>query len=143
MRMIFSPMKLPVMAVAMAIAATPALAAEPIAGTWYTDGKRAVVKIGKCGTTVCGKIDRFIEKPKNGVTTDINNPDPQMRKRPLLGLSVLSGFTMDGSKWRGQIYDPESGKSYRSVVERTGKDRLKVQGCIGPFCQTQHWTMVR
>mgnify|MGYP005996051427 CR=1 FL=1 len=141
--MISSLKKLAALAVAMTMTAIPAVAADSIAGTWYTDGKRAVVKIGKCGDTVCGKISRFIEKPKDGVTTDINNPDPELRKRPLLGLAVLSGFTLDGDIWRGEIYNPETGKSYRSVVERTGKDKLKVQGCISLFCRTQRWTLVR
>ncbi|MEZ5708233.1 MAG: DUF2147 domain-containing protein [Blastomonas sp.] len=120
----------------------PAHAAKPITGAWYTDGKRAIVTIAPCGKTLCGKITRFIEKPRDGVTTDINNPDPKQRKRKLLGLPVLSSFTEDGDKWRGQIYDPESGKSYRSVVTLGKGGTLKVQGCIGPFCQTQVWTAV-
>ena len=128
---------------ALALMPASAHAGEPIKGQWYTEGKRAVVTIQQCGKTICGKITRFIEKPKGGVTTDVNNPDPKLRKRALLGLPVLSEFTADGAKWRGRIYDPEGGKTYRSVVERTGSNTLKVQGCIGPFCQTQTWTAVR
>ena len=44
-----------------------------------------------------------------------------------------------GAVWRGTIYDPKAGKSYRSVLRRLDANRLEVKGCIGPFCQTQVW----
>jgi uncharacterized protein (DUF2147 family) len=118
-------------------------ASEPIQGQWYTKGKRAVVTIAPCGPALCGKLTRFIEQPANGVTTDINNPDPAMRKRKLVGLAVLSGFTADGKKWRGKIYDPESGKTYRSVLTKAKSGTLIVEGCIAMFCQAQTWTPVK
>lgn len=124
----------------MVFATVPAIAAAPITGSWYTDGKRAIVNVAPCGAKLCGKITRFIEKPKDNVTTDINNPDPQMRKRKLIGLAVLSGFSEDGNQWRGQIYDPEHGKTYRSVVYKAKNGNLIVKGCIGPFCKSQTWT---
>ncbi|WP_371815480.1 DUF2147 domain-containing protein [Erythrobacter sp. JK5] len=74
---------------------------------------------------------------------DINNPDPRLKQRKLLGLPVLFGFTEEAALWRGRIYDPKSGKSYRSVVRRTGANTLEVKGCIGPFCQTQVWKRAR
>ncbi len=120
-----------------------AFAASPIEGSWYTQGKRAIVTIQPCGANMCGKITRFIEQPKDGVTTDVNNPDPVQRKRKLLGLPILTGFTADGSKWRGRIYDPESGKTYRSVVTRGKNNALSVEGCIAMFCQKQTWTAVK
>jgi len=123
--------------------AVPAFAAAPITGSWYTDGKRAIVNVAPCGTKLCGKITRFIEKPKDNVTTDVNNPDPQMRKRKLIGLPVLSEFSEDGTQWRGQIYDPEHGKTYRSVVYKAANGNLIVKGCIGPFCKSQTWTAAR
>ena len=38
---------------------------------------------------------------------------------------------------KGQIYDPKSGKTYRSVVYKGKSGSLVVKGCIGPFCQAQ------
>ena len=66
-------------------------------------------------------------------------PDPALRKRRLLGLPILSGFTADGDMWRGRIYDPKSGKTYKSQVRRKPDGSLEVKGCVGPFCQTQVW----
>ena len=42
----------------------------------------------------------------------------------------------------GRIYDPKSGKTYRSVLERDGA-ALTVKGCIAIFCKTQTWTRAR
>lgn len=123
--------------------AAPAQATESIQGQWYTKGKRAIVTIAPCGQNLCGKLTKFIEPPAGGVTTDVNNPEPAMRKRKLIGLPILSGFTPDGKKWRGKIYDPESGKTYRSIVSRAKNGVLSVEGCIAMFCQAQIWTEVK
>lgn len=121
-------------------AAQPAYAADPIKGQWYTKGKRALVTIISCGDKVCGNLTEMFEKPKDGVSTDVNNSDPKLRNRKLIGLPVLTGFTEDGTKWRGRIYDPESGNTYRSVVERLNPTTLKVEGCVAFICRKEIWT---
>lgn len=122
------------------LAATPLAAAEPIAGTWVTASRDGIVRIGDCGGTVCGRLDRFLTAPPQGSDQrDVNNPDAKLRSRKLLGLPILTGFKQDGAVWRGTIYDPKAGKSYRSILRRLDGNRLEVKGCIGPFCQTQIW----
>lgn len=125
---------------ALALGVSPANAAASIEGRWYTKGERAIVTIERCGKSVCGRISKFIEQPRDGVTTDINNPDPALRNRKLLGLPILSGFVADGNQWRGKVYDPEGGKTYRSVVQPVGANRLKVEGCVLFFCRGETWT---
>ena len=120
--------------------ASPLLAAQPVDGRWLTEDRDAVITIGDCGKTKCGKITKFLVAPPQGVDQrDVNNSNPKLRNRKLLGMPVLSGFTEDGDEWRGQIYDPKSGKSYRSVIRRVNGSTLEVKGCIGPFCQSQTW----
>lgn len=132
---------LAVAAVATLSLAAPARAADPIAGRWITEDRDAVVTIARCGSSVCGRITRFLVVPPQGADQrDVNNPDPAKRARKLMGLPVLFSFSADGEVWRGRIYDPKSGKDYRSVLRRTAADRLEVKGCLGPFCQTQKWT---
>ena len=118
-----------------------AFAAEPITGRWVTAEKDAVIVIAPCGKALCGTIERFLVAPPQGNDQrDINNPDAAKRKRRLLATTpILSAFTQESDLWRGQIYDPKSGKTYRSVVRRKGPNVLEVKGCIGPFCQTQVW----
>lgn len=120
--------------------AQPLAAADPITGRWITEEKDAVIQIGSCGASLCGKIAKFLVAPPQGVNQrDVNNSDPAKRSRKLLGMSVLTGFSEESDLWRGEIYDPKSGKSYRSVIRRKSANVLEVKGCVGPFCQTQIW----
>lgn len=146
------PVQLPVfarpilvgLATLSALIATPALAADSISGRWITQDKDAVVTISKCGKSTCGKISKFLVTPPDGVNQrDVNNPNPKLRKRKLLGLPVLFNFKEEATLWRGRIYDPVGGKSYRSVIRRKSANVLEVKGCIGPFCQTQIWRRAR
>ncbi len=123
---------------------TAAQAADPINGRWVTEERDAIVEIKQCGSTTCGTISRFLVPPPDGANQrDINNPDPDLRRRRLLGLPILTQFREEADLWRGRIYDPKSGKSYRSVIRRTGPNTIEVRGCIGPFCQAQVWRRAR
>ena len=139
-----SPRLLAAFAVITAAAATPAAAAPSIDGRWVTQDKDAVVVISKCGATTCGRIARFLVPPPDGPDQrDIYNPNARLKKRKLRGLAVLTNFKEEKTLWRGQIYDPKSGKTYRSVIRRKSANVLEVKGCIGPFCQTQLWRKAR
>lgn len=129
------------LAAAFALLPTVALAAgpAPIAGRWLTGDGAAVVAIGPCGATTCGRIARVVRAAPNAPATDRSNPDPALRDRPILGLPILTGFVAGDGDWRGRIYDPRNGKTYKSIVKREGDGSLKVQGCIVFLCQTQRW----
>jgi uncharacterized protein (DUF2147 family) len=123
---------------------TPALAADSILGDWVTQERDAVVRVSRCGTTVCGRIHKFLVTPPNGPgQKDIHNPDSKLRNRTILGMAILTGFTPDGDIWRGKIYDPKSGKTYRSEVRLKSANALEMKGCILFFCQSQNWTRAK
>lgn len=125
------------------LAATPALAApSPVTGRWLTVDGKAIVEIGTCGRSLCGRIARVLKPRPGGPAIDANNPNAALRRRPIEGLTILSGFAAKGDRWAGRIYDPESGRTYRSELRADG-DTLSVKGCFGPFCRTQAWTRVR
>jgi len=136
--------------VRLAFAATAAVllagvaeAAPPaVAGRWLTADGSAVVEVAPCGRALCGRIARIVKATPGGPTTDAKNPDRARRSRPILGLTILSGFTAADDRWDGQIYDPRSGRTYRSTLTRDG-GTLKVKGCFGPFCRTQVWSRAR
>ena len=133
-------MRIPFALIALSFASAPLAAAEPVAGSWVTATKDGVVRIGPCGTALCGTLARFLVVPPQGADQrDVHNPDARLRSRKLLGMPILTGLREDGSIWRGTIYDPKAGKSYRSIIRRLDANRLEVKGCIGPFCQTQVW----
>jgi uncharacterized protein (DUF2147 family) len=121
-----------------------AQAAAPITGRWITQSKDGVVEVYSCGENLCGKLTKFLVTPPAGPgAKDMNNPDKSLRSRTILGMNVLTGFKAAGNEWKGQIYDPKSGKTYRSIVYKGKSGNLVVKGCIGPFCQAQTWTPAR
>ena len=85
--------------------------------------------------------ETFLKAPAGGnAQKDVNNSNPALRNRPLLGINLLSGFKAEGNEWKGSIYDPRRGKTFRSVVYKGKSGNLVVKGCVGPLCQTQTWT---
>ena len=131
---------------------------DAIVGTWLTaeaeDG-RAHVRIVKDGDSYRGTIvwlelPTYPEDDPGGMPgeerIDRENPDPDLRDRPILGLEMLSGFVPTGSgRWgKGTIYDPANGKTYRCKAKLEGDDTLKVRGFIGVSLlgRTETWTRV-
>ena len=117
------------------LAAAPA----PIVGRWLTLDGKAMVEIAPCGEAVCGRIVRVLKPRPGGPAVDSANVDPAMRSRPMLGLTILSDVRADRDRWRGRIYNPETGRTYRSELTRNG-ETLNVKGCVGVLCRTQIWT---
>jgi uncharacterized protein (DUF2147 family) len=119
-------------------------AAAPVNGRWLTTEKDSIIEIGQCAAAVCGKIAQILRPTKDGKPAlDANNPNPAMRARPILGLTILSGFVANGESWKGSIYDPRAGKTYSSYLTKLANGNLKVQGCVGPFCKTFIYTPAR
>jgi len=130
----------PVLAAALAALLVMPAAADP-QGAWNTP--KARVKISDCGGNLCAVVVSLKEpteadgKPK----TDKNNPDMAKRDRPIVGVSILSGMKKSGDQWRGQVYNPEDGRTYKAYMTEEG-GKLTVQGCAlgGLACKTQTWT---
>ena len=127
---------------ALAVAASAAAAPAPVAGRWLTEGGKAVVEIAPCGQQLCGRIAHVLKWVPGRPHTDLQNPEASLRNRPLEGINLLTGFAPAGDRWRGRIYDPESGKTYRSELIGSG-NTLSVKGCIAFFCRTQTWARAR
>lgn len=127
---------------AMAIATPAAAAPQSVAGKWLVEDKGGIVQIGQCGATVCGTLVQILTPGKQNAT-DANNPNKALRSRPLKGVNLLYGFTANGSDWKGNIYDPRRGKTFKSYIKLNANGTLSVKGCWGPICQTQTWTRAK
>lgn len=119
------------------------LPAQEITGNWWTEAKDSVIQISTDSTgQLVGKI---ISGPKPG-EVDVHNPDANLRKRPLMGLVILQGFVKDSPlNWKGgQIYDPDSGKTYKAIIwlKKNDFNRLSLKGYVGIplFGRTSEWT---
>ena len=139
-----------IIAIMTALLAAPSVraqSAENATGTWLTQAGDARVRVSKCGSGICGvivglkdPIDPATGKPQ----VDDKNPNPSLKKRPVIGLSLFSGMHPTGpGKWSGQIYNADDGSTYASNVSVTGPDTLRVEGCVGALCGGENWTRVK
>ena len=130
---------------AIALSATCAFAGplEDVSGTWLNDAKTGHIESSDCGDgTPCGNLV-WIKTNQGDAPKDINNTDAALRTRPLVGIQMLSDFSLKKDSWRkGKIYNPNDGKTYGSSLKRLEGDILQVKGCLGPICKKQLWTLV-
>jgi uncharacterized protein (DUF2147 family) len=129
-------------------AAVDALASmNSIEGTWLSGDGDGLVEVrlvdGDLTATILGSPNSDPDRPR----TDVHNPDPGLRNRPLVGLRIFAGFRHDGDgEWSGgTIYDPNSGNTYRCTLRLVDENTLKVRGYIGiPLIgRTETWTRQR
>jgi len=126
--------------------------AKDVLGKWLNEDKDAHIEIFMKGDKFFGKlvwikdpIDSETGKPK----LDKHNPDPELQKRPSLGLELLTNFVFDDDEWEdGEIYDPKTGKTYSCYMEFPDEDnlnRLKIRGYVGVSLlgKTTYWTRVK
>jgi uncharacterized protein (DUF2147 family) len=117
-------------------------------GVWLHDSKRIRLEIKPCGGELCGKLVwfRWPNDAEGLPLVDLKNPDPALRTRPLLGLTVLSGLRRAGDgTWKdGDIYNPDDGREYsvNLSVQEDGNLRARVYVFLPLFGETKIWTRV-
>lgn len=128
-------------------------ASDDIFGVWNNQEKDARIEIFKCSEKYCGKIvwlkePNYPEGSKDGMPgtpkLDRNNPDPAMRKMPVIGLLIVHDFVFVGDNlWKdGKVYDPKNGKTYSGKMTLVSPHQLNLRGFIGIslFGRTAIWT---
>ena len=136
-----------IIAISAALLAAPSAwaqgAGEPT-GVWLTQAGDARVKVSKCGGGICGVIvglkdpvDPSTGKPQ----VDDKNPNPALKKRPMIGLPLFSGMQPQRptngrarsitpmtaapmravSRWRARIRSRSKAASARSAAARPGR----------------------
>ncbi len=115
---------------------------DEIVGRWSTPNKSVEIEVYKVNGLYNGKIIGLKNPcyPANDPRemggkprVDRENPDPQKRNRPLIGMDVIWGlhYSGDGTWEQGTVYDPRCGKAYKGKVTLESPDLLKVRGFIG------------
>lgn len=119
--------------------------ADVVKGVWVNDEKDAKVEIFKSGDKYSGKLiwmKEMYEPDGKTLKKDSKNSNETLRSRAILNLVILSNFTYDDGRWTGgEIYDPKSGKTYKSRMKLKG-DNLEIRGYIGSpmLGKTTVWT---
>jgi len=120
--------------------ASAVLASEPdaVVGQWRDD--RSVLVVSRVGESLSMRIHAVLDPvykageqpgPVGAPRRDSRNPDASLQHRPILGLDLLIGYAWTGERWEGEIYDPESGKTYKSYMTVDDDGQLAMRGYIG------------
>ena len=111
------------------------------AGDWQTP-TGSVIRVAPCGASVCLTV---VKTPPNVPTTDLHNPDDNLRTRPICGVVIGPGFHQDDATHLsgGHLYDPITGHTYRGTISAEG-DSLHLRGYIGIslFGRSETWKRV-
>lgn len=113
--------------------------AGSIRGYWVGPGG-AVIRIASCTSGLCIQLVGLPRSPHP--QTDVRNPDPRARGRPLCGLIIGEGFVARDARHAegGRLYDPRVGRTYRAAM--TAEDgKLELRGYLGVklFGRTETW----
>ena len=124
-------------------------AADKIIGYWLSKDGDGQIQIYKKNGKYFGKLV-WMDEPNNPDGTpklDIENPNEKLRSRKKLGMVILKNFKYDADdeEWEGgTIYDPESGRTYKSYMwfEDGNTSKLNLRGYIGfsLLGRTSEWT---
>ena len=115
---------------ALGLAATPALAADPT-GIWQTTGGESRYKVSYCGdgTQLCARLTWL----RDDARTEEN--------LPYLGTYVVRGAVPASSnKWTGRV--EYNGETFAGSVTLVDADAMMLKGCKGMFCQSMRFTRV-
>ncbi|MGV3522913.1 MAG: DUF2147 domain-containing protein [Candidatus Sericytochromatia bacterium] len=122
--------------------ASLAASATDIVGVWITPEGKSHVQISQQSGKFTGKLIHLKEPLRNGKPKlDAQNSNASLRSRPLMGLSLLSGFVFKGDHWEGKIYNPEDGKEYSCQLRLKNAKVLEVRGYVlnPALGKTQIW----
>lgn len=106
--------------------------AEAILGEWLTQKEEnrppGRVKFVRADDGTYMGILSWQSEPKK----DVNNKDPKLRDRPLVGIVLMWHLRYDDGEYTdGYVYNPENGGTYRMNAEVLSPESLKIRGYLG------------
>jgi len=107
------------------LAGASAQATEPtIYGVWLRDEHDERLEFYDCDGKLCARED---------AVTSVEGGPPQI---------ILRSATKTGNnQWKGELFNPENGKTYNGKIHYNPPDQLTLTGCLVAFlCQSETWT---
>jgi uncharacterized protein (DUF2147 family) len=115
---------------------------DNVLGLWNTPENDCKIEIFRCGSKYCGRIawlkEPYYPADDNGgmagrPVVDRENPNSDLRSRPLSGLQIMEDFVYIGKNvWeKGTIYNPDDGKIYKCKMTLSAPAHLEVRGFVG------------
>lgn len=122
--------------------------ADQVVGIWQTQEKDGTMQVYACGNKYCGKLLKGsdIVNSDGSSKKDVENPDPNLRSRDIVGMRILKGLVFDGEQYyeEGRIYNASNGKTYNCYVWLED-GVLHLRGYLGipALGQTSKWNRVQ
>lgn len=117
--------------IALGLAATPALAADPT-GTWQSATGESRYKVSYCGedgNQLCARL--------TWLRADARTPE----NLPYLGAYVVKGAVpAGGDQWEGRVN--YNGETFSGRVTMVSSDAMTLKGCKGMFCQSMEFNRI-
>lgn len=107
--------------------------AERVCGKWESTDKKLIVQVYTEGNQFVAKLLWYSNNGGRPLDywRDVKNPDPKLRSRRLLGMSLLSGlrYNKDADAWEdGTVYDSTHGHYWNASATIDKKGQLRVRG---------------
>lgn len=146
-------MKNLVLAAALTLSATFAMAQATPVGLWKTiddatKKEKSLVRITDSGGVLSGKIEKLLD-PATAADAVCDKCTDDRKDKPIVGLTIITGVKKNDSAadlWEGgHILDPADGKVYKVRLSPVdGGKKLEVRGYVGmPLLgRTQTWLRV-
>lgn len=131
------------LAAALALAATASLGCaataqaqlpQDLTGVWSNPRDTVRVETRSCGEGLCGWVV--------AASAEAQAAAREAGTANLIGTEVLQDYRRQGpDAWQGQVFVPDRGARYYSVIRVIDANALRISGCIlgGLICKSQIW----
>lgn len=107
------------------ITPTVADAGDAIFGTWVRGGRVEKLEFFDCEGRLCAR----------GTL-----PRPDGSPPPLI---LRHAVKTEPNKWKGDLFNPENGKTYNAIITLDSPTQLTLTGCLIAFlCQSETWNKI-
>ncbi|HXY58023.1 MAG TPA: DUF2147 domain-containing protein [Methylocystis sp.] len=104
---------------------TPTSGAETVYGVWLRDGHEEQMDFFDCNGALCAKGSL---------------PMKDGSESPMI---LRQAQKVGPNHWKGELFNPENGKSYDGEIKFEPPSKLKLTGClIGFLCGSESWTKI-
>jgi len=122
---------------ALAAAAHPGHAADPVIGTWMNPAKSVVVRTSHCGGGLCGRVVWASAQAQDAARAGGTDR--------LVGTEIFHEVLPTGpGAWQGEVFVPDLNTTADGNLMLLGPDTLEIDGCRlhGLLCKKQVWHKV-
>ncbi len=107
--------------------------ANRILGIWQTEEKNLLIEVVEEDGHYVGKMVWFLCASGESMMfsyRDVENPDPKLTTRPLIGMNVVEKIYYKGDNvWGdGKIYDPNTGRTWDARITLQDPNTANVRG---------------